>query len=146
MKRRIAFGLVIAFTCATATLTALAKEKEITTAEAGNYLGETAAVTGKVEDVYQAKGGNIFLNLDGRHPNAPFTVFISGEKADQFKDYRSYLGKTITVSGKIQEHQKKMEIIASSPSQITGKDEGSGATSAATSPAAAASPAASAKP
>ena len=148
MKRTIALGLVIGFVCATASV-APAKEAEITAMEASNHLGETAAVTGKVEDVYQAKGGNIFLNIDGRHPNAPFTVFIGADKADQFKEYRSYLGKTITVTGKIQEHQKKTEISVTSPSQIVVKEEGSsgsGATSAATSPAVSASPAASAKP
>jgi DNA/RNA endonuclease YhcR with UshA esterase domain len=123
MKRRIALGLMIAFTCTVATV-ALAKEQELTAAEAANHLGETASVTGKVEDVHQAKGGNIFLNLDGKHPNAVFTIFISADKAEEFKDYKSYLGKTVTVTGKIQEHQKKTEIIATSPSQITVKDEG----------------------
>ena len=145
MKRTIALGLVMGFACATATVSALAKEAEITAMEASNHLGETAAVTGKVEDVYQAKGGNIFLNIDGRHPNAPFTIFIGADKADQFKEYRSYLGKTVTVTGKIQEHQKKTEVSVTSPSQIVVKEEGSsGATSAATSPAA--SPAASTSP
>jgi DNA/RNA endonuclease YhcR with UshA esterase domain len=147
MRRITTLGLVIAFAYTTASSVALAKESEITAMEASNHLGETAAVTGKVEDVYQAKGGNIFLNLDGRHPNAPFTVFIGADKADQFKEYRAYLGKTITVTGKIQEHQKKTEVAVTSPSQIVVKEEGSsGATSAATSPAASASPASSAKP
>jgi DNA/RNA endonuclease YhcR with UshA esterase domain len=131
MKRTIILALGLGFICTIASV-AVAKEAEVTAMEASNHLGETAAVTGKVEDVYQAKGGNIFLNLDGRHPNAPFTVFIGADKADQFKEYRSYLGKTITVTGKIQEHQKKTEISVTSPSQIVVKEEGSGAAGAAT--------------
>ena len=133
MKRRIGLGFTIAITCIAATV-AQAKEQELTTAEAANHLGENASVTGKVEDVYQAKGGNIFLNLDGRHPNAPFTVFISADKAEQFKEYRSFQGKIITVTGKIQDHEKKTEISVTSPSQITVKEEGSAKTSASPSP------------
>ena len=115
-----------------------AKEQELTATEAANHVGETASVTGKVEDVHQAKGGNIFINMDGRHPNAAFTIFISADKASEFKDYKSYEGKTVTVTGKIQEHNKKPEISVNSPSQITVKRDGTDAT--AVSPAPSASP------
>jgi hypothetical protein len=57
----------------------------------------------------------------GRHPNNPFTVFIPAKSADKFSNYTDYEGKTITVSGTIAEHNKKPQIIAKDPSQITIK-------------------------
>ena len=39
---------------------------EYTALEAAKHIGETATVTDKVEDAYQAKGGNIFLNMGGK--------------------------------------------------------------------------------
>lgn len=106
--------------------------------EAAKHIGETATVTDKVDDVYQAKGGNIFLNLGGHHPDEAFTVFIAATNADAFKDFKSYEGKTISVTGKIQEHKDKPEISVKSPSDITVKDDSAAATAA--SPAATATP------
>ncbi|HEY2125197.1 MAG TPA: hypothetical protein VGG94_07005 [Chthoniobacterales bacterium] len=83
---------------------------EFTATEAAKHVGETATVTGKIEDAYQAKGGNIFLNMGGRHPNETFTVFVPASAAAEFKDVKVYDGKTISVTGKIQEHNDKPEI------------------------------------
>src|SRR5437016_946284 len=101
---------------------------EYTAIESAKHIGETATVTDKVDDVYQAKGGNVFLNLGGRHPNEAFTVFIPTSSASAFKDVKVYDGKVITVSGKIEEHNGKPQMIVKSPSQITSKvDDLSGA-------------------
>ena len=101
---------------------------EYTALESAKHIGETALVTDKVEDVYQAKSGHIFLNMGGRHPNETFTVFIPAPAASAFKDFKVYQGKTITVSGKIQDHQGKPEIVVKSPGQITSEiDDISGA-------------------
>ena len=115
---------------------------KLTASEAAKHIGETATVTDKVEDAHQAQGGNIFLNMGGKHPNETFTVFVAASAAGEFKDVKSYLGKTISVTGKIQDHQGKPEISVKSPSDITVKDDAGAA--AAASPAASAS--ASAKP
>jgi DNA/RNA endonuclease YhcR with UshA esterase domain len=118
-----------------------AEPAEYSGAEAAKHMGETATVTDKVEDVYQAKGGNIFLNLGGRHPNETFTVFIPAASAAEFKDVKIYQGKTITVTGKIQDHKGKPEISVKSPSDITSKTDD---LSSSASPSPAASPTASA--
>jgi DNA/RNA endonuclease YhcR with UshA esterase domain len=98
--------------------------------DAAKHIGETATVTDKVDDAYQAKGGNIFLNLGGRHPNEAFTVFIAATNADAFKDFKSYEGKTISVTGKIEDHKGKPEISVKSSSDITVKDNSAAATAA----------------
>src|SRR5438552_17342207 len=90
-------------------------QPEYTALEAAKHIGETASVTDKVDDVYQAKGGSVFLNMGGKHPNESFTVFIPTLSAAAFKDFKVYEGKTITVSGKIEDHQGKPEIIVKSP-------------------------------
>jgi DNA/RNA endonuclease YhcR with UshA esterase domain len=103
---------------------------EYTALESAKHIGETATVTDKVDDVYQAKGGSVFLHMGGKHPNESFTVFIPTASASAFSDFKVYEGKTITVSGKIEEHQGKPEIVVKSPAQITSKvDDLSGATS-----------------
>jgi RecJ-like exonuclease len=96
---------------------------EYTALEAAKHIGENATVTDKVDDVFQAKGGNIFINMGGKHPNHAFTAFISAADAGKFKDPEVYQDKMITVSGKIAEHKGKPQIIVSSPSQITSKQD-----------------------
>src|SRR4051794_20695824 len=113
-----------------------AEDVKLTANEAAKHIGETATVTDKVEDAHQAQGGNIFLNMGGKHPNETFTVFVAASAAGEFKDVKGYLGKTISVTGKIQDHQGKPEITVKSPSDITVKEDASAA--AASSPAASA--------
>ncbi len=117
MKLRL-LAVFAAFSIASA----LAETPDYTAAEAAKHVGETATVTDKVESAHQAKGGNIFLNMGGRHPNAPFTAFISSTSADKFPDFKKLEGATITVSGKITAHNDKTEIVVRGPDQITIKD------------------------
>lgn len=122
---------------------------EYTGLEAAKHVGETGTVTDKVESAYQAKGGNIFLNMGGRHPDETFTVFVPASAAPEFKDIKMYDGKTISVTGKISDHNGKPQISVKSPSDITIKSDASSASSSATSAASSepsASPSASASP
>ena len=98
-------------------------QTEYTAAEAAKHIGETATVTDKVEDTYQAKGGNIFLNMGGKHQNETFTVFVPASAAAEFKDVKIYDGKTISVTGKIEDHKGKPEIAIKSPADITSKGD-----------------------
>lgn len=141
MLSKVSLGLVLASAAvALGGIAFAADTPEYTALEAAKHVGEKATVTGQVEDAYQAKGGNIFLNLGGKHPNEAFTVFVPASAASEFKDVKAYDGKTISVTGKIQEHQDKPEISVKSPSDITVKDDA--ASPADASPAASASPAA----
>src|SRR5256885_9293004 len=130
MMKRIFISLVVCTLVGLLERTEAKEEAEYTALEAAKHIGETASVTDKVEDAYQAKGGNVFLNLGGKHPNEAFAVFIPASNASAFKDVKIYEGKTVTVSGKIVEYQGKPEIVVKSPAQITSKvDDLSGATS-----------------
>ena len=120
-----------------------ADSAEYTGLEAAKHVGETATVTDKVETAYQAKGGNIFLNMGGRHPDETFTVFVPSSAASEFKDIKMYDGKTISVTGKIEDHKGKPQISVKSPSDITIKSEASSASSTSTAPAVSAAPSAS---
>jgi hypothetical protein len=96
--------------------------------EAAKHIGEQAAVTDRVDDVHEAKG-NIFVNMGGRHPNEAFTAFIPSKSAKDFPDIKECKGLTLTISGKIQDHQGKPEIVVTSPSQISRKDNAASKTS-----------------
>ena len=104
------------------TAAAFAESPTYTAADAAKHIGETASVTDKVEGVYQAKGGNIFLNMGGSHPNAPFTAFIPSTSAEKFPDFKKLEGATIIVTGKITAHNDKAEIVLRGPDQLTVKD------------------------
>ena len=101
---------------------ALADTTEYSATEAAKHIGETATVTGKVERANQAKGGNIFLNMGGAHPNETFTIFIPADAAAKFADFKKYEGATVSVTGKISAHGDKPEITINSPDQINLKE------------------------
>ena len=143
MIRRTHIGLALACLALGSTGSAqTADTPEYTATEAAKHVGETATVTGKIEDAYQAKGGNIFLNMGGRHPNETFTIFVPASAASEFKDVKAYDGKTVSVTGKIEEHKDKPQIAIRSSSDITAKGDDQPAAS----PAASASPVTSATP
>ena len=92
-------------------------------AEAGQHVGETATVTDKVERVNTTATGHTFMNLGGKDRATQFTVFIGARDAEAVGDVKKYEGKTVTVSGKITTHKDKPQIVVSSASQITVKDD-----------------------
>jgi DNA/RNA endonuclease YhcR with UshA esterase domain len=98
---------------------------EYTALEAAKHVGERAIVTGKIEDVHRAQGGSIFLNMGARHPNEDFTIFIPSKNAEKFPDAEKYDGAVISVTGKIDTHEGKPQIIVSEPSQIKQKEKSS---------------------
>ncbi len=114
------------FIAALAISTPAQTPTEYTALEAGKHIGETAVVTGKAERVSKASGGNIFIDLGGKHPNAPFTVFIGAKDAEKVGDVQQYEGKMIAVTGKIIAYKDKPEITVSSSSQITIRNDVTG--------------------
>jgi DNA/RNA endonuclease YhcR with UshA esterase domain len=69
--------------------------------------------------------------MGGRHPDETFTVFVPASAATEFKDIKIYDGKTISVTGKIEDHKGKPQISVKSPSDITIKPDASAAPSTA---------------
>jgi hypothetical protein len=110
---------VALFAAATAALAFAQSQPSYTPAEAAKHVGETAAVTGRVDGFHQSGKGNIFLNMGGAYPNQAFTAFIPSGSSGQFANAQQYEGKTISVSGKIQLYKGKPEIIVNSASQIS---------------------------
>ena len=113
---------LLAFVAVLSLASARAETPTYTAADAAKHVGETATVTDKVESAHQAKGGNIFLNMGGTHPNAPFTAFIPSTSAEKFPDFKKLEGATISVTGKITAHKDKAEIVVRDPEQLTIKD------------------------
>ena len=101
---------------------AIAETPAYTPVEAAKHVGETASVTDKVDRVSQAKGGNIFLNMGGAHPNEAFTAFIPANLGNKFSDFKKYEGATVTVTGKITMRNGKPQITLNSPDQIVIKE------------------------
>jgi len=93
-----------------------------TAQEASKHVGETAVITGEVEDVHQTGRENVILTLAGKYPKQVFTVFIPATTAVKFPHPEQYKGKTIAVSGKISLYHDKPEIIVMSPNQLTPKN------------------------
>ncbi|MBA2433742.1 MAG: hypothetical protein M3480_08960 [Verrucomicrobiota bacterium] len=113
---------LFAFVAVLSLATARAETPTYSAADAAKHVGETATVTDKVEGTYQAKGGNIFLNMGGTHPNAPFTAFIPSTSAEKFPDFKKMEGATISVTEKITAHKEKAEIVVRDPEQVTVKE------------------------
>jgi len=92
--------------------------------EAKQYIGEYKTVCGPVVDAYYASSTNgqpTFLNIGKDYPDPDrFTVIIWGDDRGNFpsppEDY--YFGKTIAVTGLIEEYEGIAEILVTSPSQI----------------------------
>src|SRR2546426_6265332 len=99
----------------------IAQTSNYTAAEAAKHVGETAAVTDRVDGVHQSGKGNIFLNMGGKYPNQAFTAFIPSASAAQFSQPQQYEGRRVSVSGKITLYHGKPEIVVTSPSQISTK-------------------------
>ena len=114
MRNLLSLSLLLCAACALA-----GTPPEYSALEAVKHIGEKARVTGTVQRVSQTQAGSIFLDLGAKYPDNPFTVFIPRSSADKFLDYKKYDGLTITVSGEIQEYNKKAEIVVTDPSQIT---------------------------
>jgi hypothetical protein len=123
LKRICAIGAIVCFGLGLIGTTSGETVPDYTPSEAAKHAGEKATVTGKVEDVHRAQGGSIFLNMGGRHPNEEFTAFIPSKYADKFSEAEKYDGATVSISGKIEMHEGKPEIIVTAPSQITQKEK-----------------------
>jgi len=97
--------------------------------DAGNYIGQTKTVEGKIVATYNS-GKACFLNFHQDY-KSHFTVVIFQSNFGNFDgDIESiYLFKTVRVKGLIKNYKGKPEIIVSSPEQIeivagsTGKDD-----------------------
>ncbi|HXH07311.1 MAG TPA: hypothetical protein VNI83_12075 [Vicinamibacterales bacterium] len=100
----------------------------LTPEEAKQHIGEHAVVCGRVASARFAatsRGRPTFLNLGKPYPYQVFTVVIWGEDRDKFGEpEQTYRGETICVTGRITSYRGQPQIVATQPSQIRLKREG----------------------
>lgn len=88
--------------------------------QAAKHVGETATVTGPVKGTHAA-GKNVVLNVGKDFPAADrFTIYLPFDAAGGTADAQ-YVGKTVTVTGKIELYKKVPEIKAAKASDVTVK-------------------------
>jgi hypothetical protein len=106
----------------------VAQQEYVNPIDAHKYIGTEKTVCGTVASATYAvrtKGRPTFLNLDQPYPKQIFTVVIWGSDRNKFQNppESSFRGKSICVTGTIQEFRGKPEIIVRNPDQITLKPQ-----------------------
>lgn len=88
--------------------------------EAGQYIGETKCVTGKVLRVKVGLQGVHFLDFCEDQMACPFTVVVFSHNLKDVGDVRRLAGRTIEIRGALKVYDGRPEIILSRISQIEG--------------------------
>lgn len=89
--------------------------------EAGKSIGQTACVTGKVLKVSQIRSGMYFLDFCEDYRKCPFTVVVFPKDVPNVGDVKPLEGKTIEITGKIEEYRGRAEIILKDKKQLKGE-------------------------
>lgn len=109
-----AFAVVFAF----AAEPAMAADP-ITTAEAAQHVGETATVVGVLNGYHHGgKKRPTYWNIDGAYPNNAFTVLIPSDDAYKFPNVGPLIGKKLAITGTIQLHDGKPQIVVEDLTQV----------------------------
>ena len=89
--------------------------------EAGQYIGETRRVCGKVVALKEAKK-SISLHFDAAAPNQTFTAVVWKTSRALSRQASHLVQADICVTGKIEENRKKPQMIVSESAQISFND------------------------
>lgn len=123
MKATLSFLLLFGISFAPISLLTADNEKEeapISSKEAHKYINQIKSVVGKVEQVRTSGSDNLFLNIDGKFPDQPFTVVIFRRDRERFpeKFEESVREKNIQVRGRITLFQEKPQIVINRPDML----------------------------
>jgi hypothetical protein len=88
--------------------------------EAGQHVGETKCVTGKVVRVKVGARGVHFLDFCEDAMACPFTVVVFEHDLKDVGDVRRLAGRTVEIRGALKVYDGRPEIILNRISQITG--------------------------
>ena len=88
--------------------------------EAGQHIGETKCVTGKVVRVDVGHKGVHFLDFCEDAMSCPFTVVVFSHDLKDVGDVRRLAGRTIEIRGAVKAYEGRPEIILNRISQIEG--------------------------
>ena len=112
-----------------AAINAQDKEKKpdlLPVTEAKSKVGETVTIEAKVAEVNKTEK-IIRINLGARFPKQELTLVIFSSNFSKFEDVEKLEGKTVRVTGKVTEYQKRPQIVLDAKEQLkvleTGKQE-----------------------
>jgi len=94
-----------------------APPQQIPAAEADKHYQETLIVTGKVAQV-TIREKLVYINLEKRFPETPFTGVIFARATNQFGNLKSLEGKQVEITGKIEEYRDKPQIVLNGTNQL----------------------------
>ena len=99
--------------------TTLVAAATIHATDAASHIGQNITVEGVVSNVHEARGsGTIFLDMGGSYPNNAFTAVTFPDDASKFPNVTVLSGKTVDITGTIQDYKGKPEIILKSADQV----------------------------
>lgn len=102
---------------AIALLLASAAFGAVDVADAGAHVGETVTVRGEVAQVSKIGSGMVFLNFGAPHPESIFTVVVR-PGFEGIEDWSIFEGKEVEVTGKVEIHKDKPQIVLRDASEI----------------------------
>jgi hypothetical protein len=117
-KPRSGYWLVAATLCAFSVLSSASDCIPI--GEAGQHVGETKCVSGRVTRVKVGAKGTHFLNFCEDQAACPFSVVVFSHDLKDVGDVRRLAGHTIEIHGLVKLYDGRPEIILSRASQISG--------------------------
>jgi hypothetical protein len=88
--------------------------------DAKAHIGRQATVRGTVQRV-QHQSGRTFLYLEGHNRRSAFLVRIDADAAGDFPEVDTYVGRTLDVTGLVQNDQGTPEIAVLARRQVTVK-------------------------
>lgn len=87
--------------------------------EASKHIGETASVEGTLKKAYTARSGVTFLDFCPDYKSCPFTAVIFADDLTKFPNLQSYVGQSVTLTGKISSYNGNAEIILKDQTQLS---------------------------
>ena len=102
------------------TLNAQDKEKKpevLAAKDAKGKVGETITVEAKVAEVNKTEK-IIRVNLEARFPKQELTLVVFPANFSKFEDVEKLEGKTVRVTGKVSEYQKRPQIVLDAKEQL----------------------------
>lgn len=103
------------------SLSTLAAAECVPFTKAGDHIGETTCVSGKVVGVSYSKSGVFFLNFCQDYRGCSFSVVVFARDIRDVGDVRALEGKEIEIRGKIKSYKGQPEIILRDRSQLRGE-------------------------
>ena len=90
--------------------------------DAKGKVGETVTIEAKVAEVNKTEK-IVRINLEARFPKQELTLVIFSSNFSKFEEVEKLEGKTVRVTGKVTEYQKRPQIVLEAKEQL--KAEGS---------------------